>query len=98
MTLAAIESPVSQAPLPICLRKLPAQRGMGGFVVYTKDNNVAAVAGVGLVFVAAAPPAVQTRRSYCVSSRRRRSPQPTYPRLLAAAVFPLLKLSTAEMV
>ena len=33
-----------------------------------------------------------------LGSRRRRSPQPTYPRSLAAAVFPLLKLSTAEMV
>jgi hypothetical protein len=90
VTLAARLPPHLLAQAPGATRQ--------GFVVYTKDNNVAAVAGVGLFFVAAAPPAVQTRRSYCVSSRRRRSPQPTYPRLLAAAVFPLLKLSTAEMV
>ncbi len=89
MTLAAIESPVSQAPLPICLRKLPAQRGMGGFVVYTKDNNVAAVAGVGLVFVAAAPPAVQTRRSYCVRQPEKAFASTHLPAVIGRRRFPV---------
>ena len=56
MTLAAIESLYCRLP-PVCLRKPAARRNAAwGFVVYTKDNKVAAVGVAGLVFVAARQP------------------------------------------